>query len=74
MAVLVQGFQKPPGVIVVGRIRVLPMVEVGIVLVVVVVGDVTVGIVGSTVADVTGSVGVIVGTAAGELTPRLPIS
>jgi hypothetical protein len=72
---LFQGFQKPPGVIVVGRIRVLPMVVVGVVLVaVVVVGDVTVGMIGTTVADVRGSVGVNVGTAAAELTPRLPIS
>ena len=74
MAVLVQGFQKPPGVIVVGRIRELPMVVVGIVLVVEAVGGVTVGIIGTTVADATGSVGVNVGTAAAELTPRLPIS
>lgn len=51
------------------------MVVVGVVLVaVVVVGDVTVGMIGTTVADVRGSVGVNVGTAAAELTPRLPIS
>ena len=50
------------------------MVVVGIVLVVEAVGDVTVGMIGTTVADVRGSVGVIVGTAAAELTPRLPIS
>ena len=74
-------FQKPPGVIVVGRIRVLPMVALGEVLAAgdeTVDGDETVGIVGTNGVELptlpvmgnTPSVGII----GAELTPRLPIS
>jgi hypothetical protein len=79
LAQKVEKVQKPPGVIVVGRIRVLPMVVVGAVLVVVeeaVDGGETAGIVGATVVPTLPTVGntLIVGTAGAELTPRLPIS
>jgi hypothetical protein len=44
------------------------------IVVVAVGGDETVGIVGTTDAGVRGATAVIIGTAAAELTPRLPIS
>jgi len=70
-------FQKPPGVTVVGRILVLPMVVVGVVLAVAEGRGETVGTVGAmgagptklTVGDTVG-----VGTAGRALTPRLLIS
>jgi hypothetical protein len=68
--------QKPPGVIVVGRILVLPMVLVGAVLVVAsgaeIVGTVGANGVGPTNPTMGETVGV--GTAGVALTPRLPIS
>jgi hypothetical protein len=69
-------FQKPPGVIVVGRILVLPMVAVGAVLVAAgggaIVGTVGANGVGPTKPTIGDTVGV--GTAGVALTPRLPIS
>jgi len=69
-------FQKPPGVIVVGRILVLPMVPVGAVLVVAgggaIVGTVGANGVGPTKPTIGDTVGV--GTTGVALTPRLPIS
>jgi hypothetical protein len=69
-------FQKPPGVIVVGRILVLPMVPVGAVLVVAgggaIVGTVGANGVGPTKPTIGDTVGV--GTTGDALTPRLPIS
>jgi hypothetical protein len=69
-------FQKPPGVIVVGRILELPMVVAGVVDEAADGGE-TVGTVGAIGVDPTKPVmgdTPIVGTAAAELTPRLPIS
>ena len=54
-------------------IPVVPVAGQGIVAVAVG-GDETVGIVGTTGAEVRGGTAVIIGTAAAELTPRLPIS
>jgi hypothetical protein len=62
-----------PVIPVVPLIPVVPVVGHGIV-VVAVAGDETVGIVGTTAAEVRGGTAVIIGTAAAELTPRLPIS